>query len=247
MFIRKYWLPLSVFLVAIAGVGLYLLATQPPKEPIVIYKVVEPEKPTEQPKAEAPVGDTSQGGHVHADGTWHEGPHETEVQRPDSQSDAQRHSTASPVRSGPPENRRMGLPEDILSPEYIAMVKAAVQTSIALFDERTEDGLTVPEFTHARNLVTESRWDAHRCLQRFFDDTLNNRAYLEKYEQIIALDHPYRDFVDGRYPRPKLNADQLAEIEKAADELDAILPKNPLGGEPLPNPYRERLQEEENR
>ncbi|MYA72550.1 hypothetical protein F4009_00125 [Candidatus Poribacteria bacterium] len=78
MFIRKYWIPLSVFIVAIVGIGLYLLATQPPKEPIVIYKPVEPiEKPTQQPKeTEVPEGDTSQGGHVHADGTWHEGPHE---------------------------------------------------------------------------------------------------------------------------------------------------------------------------
>ena len=80
MFLRKYWLPLSVFIVAICAVGLYLLAIQPPPEPAKIYKVVEPEKPTEQPTTEAPVGDTSQGGHVHADGTWHEGPHETEVQ-----------------------------------------------------------------------------------------------------------------------------------------------------------------------
>lgn len=82
MFLRKYWIPISVFIVAIAGIGLYLLATQPPKDPILIYKPVEPiEKPTEQPKAEAPVGETSQDGHVHADGNpWHEGPHETEVQ-----------------------------------------------------------------------------------------------------------------------------------------------------------------------
>ena len=83
MFIRKYWIPLSVFIVAICAVGLYLLATQPPKDPILIYKPVEPiEKPTEEPKAEAPVGDTSQGGHVHADGTWHAGPHEAPVDRP---------------------------------------------------------------------------------------------------------------------------------------------------------------------
>ena len=75
MFLRKYWLPISVFIVAIVGIGLYLLATQPPPEPVKIYKAVEPEKPTEQPKAEVPVGDTSQGGHVHADGTWHKGPH----------------------------------------------------------------------------------------------------------------------------------------------------------------------------
>jgi len=77
MFLRKYWLPLSVFLVAICAVGLYLLATQPPPEPVKIYKVVEPDKPTEQPKAEVSPSETSQGGHFHADGTWHEGPHDT--------------------------------------------------------------------------------------------------------------------------------------------------------------------------
>ena len=79
MFLRKYWIPLlSVFIVAIVGVGLYYLQTQPPKEPIVIYTPVEPiEKPTEEPKAEvSPVGDTSQGGHVHADGNpFHEETH----------------------------------------------------------------------------------------------------------------------------------------------------------------------------
>ena len=84
MFLRKYWLPLSVFLVAIAGVGLYLLATQPPPEPIVIYKPVEPlEKPTEQSQTETPVvqdtPEPQQNGHTHADGTWHAGPHEQEA------------------------------------------------------------------------------------------------------------------------------------------------------------------------
>ena len=77
MFLRKYWIPITVFIVAICAVGLYYLQTQPPKDPIVIYKPVEPlPKSTEQPPADAPVGDTSQGGHIHADGTWHEGPHE---------------------------------------------------------------------------------------------------------------------------------------------------------------------------
>ncbi|MDE0426704.1 MAG: hypothetical protein OXN25_17780 [Candidatus Poribacteria bacterium] len=73
MFIRRYWLPLSVFIVAIVGVGLYYLQTRPPKDPILIYKAAEVEKPKHP---QAPVGETSQGGHVHADGTWHEGPHE---------------------------------------------------------------------------------------------------------------------------------------------------------------------------
>ena len=35
------------------------------------------EKPTQQPTtAQAPVGETSQGGHVHTDSTWHQGLHE---------------------------------------------------------------------------------------------------------------------------------------------------------------------------
>ena len=73
MFFRKYWIPFSVFIVAISAVGLYYLQTRPPKEPIVIIKPVD----IEQPKETAPpVGDTSQGGHWHGD-EWHADPHET--------------------------------------------------------------------------------------------------------------------------------------------------------------------------
>lgn len=78
MFIRKYWIPILVFTVAIVGVSLYLLSIQTPQEVIKIYKPVEP-----LPKSEvkAPVGETSQGGHIHADGTWHEGPHDAQVEQ----------------------------------------------------------------------------------------------------------------------------------------------------------------------
>ena len=79
MFGRKYWIGLTVFLMAIVGISLYYLQTRPPKDPIVIYKPVEP-----LPKSEvkAPEGDTSQGGHFHSDGTWHEGPHDPVVETP---------------------------------------------------------------------------------------------------------------------------------------------------------------------
>ena len=46
MFSRKYWLPLSVLIVAIAGVGFYLLQAQPPKRPVVVIKPVAVEKST---------------------------------------------------------------------------------------------------------------------------------------------------------------------------------------------------------
>ena len=243
MFLRQHWFGLSFLLVCGVIVSLFFILQPTPKAPIKIYKPVEP---VEKPTAKAPpVGDTSQGGHFHADGTWHEGPHERPaelpaVQRPQPQSEAQRHAPVAVSQ------QRM-LPEDILSPEYIAMVKEAVQTSIALFDKVHEDDGIEATFVNARNLVTEARGDAHRFLQMYIDDTLNNKAYLEKYERIIALDDPYGDFVDARYPKPKLNSEQLSQLRKAADEFDALLPKNPIGGEPLPNPYRERLQEEENR
>lgn len=42
MFLRKHWLPISVFVVLIVGIGLYHLQTQSPKDPIIIYKPVEP-------------------------------------------------------------------------------------------------------------------------------------------------------------------------------------------------------------
>ena len=76
MFLRKYWFPLSVFVVASVGVCLYMLTTQPPKPPIKVYNMVEPiEKPIQQPKAKVPVGETSRGRHFHAGGTWHAEPH----------------------------------------------------------------------------------------------------------------------------------------------------------------------------
>ena len=70
MFIRKYWIPLLVFIIAIVGVGLYVLQTRPPQEPILIIKPVEFEK---QP-AKAPVVEQPEPvGHVHEDRTRHEG------------------------------------------------------------------------------------------------------------------------------------------------------------------------------
>ena len=59
MFLRKYWFPLLAFIVSIVGVCLYILTTQFPQ---------------------APVAETSQGGHFHEDGTFHTQPHETEAQ-----------------------------------------------------------------------------------------------------------------------------------------------------------------------
>lgn len=65
---------IGILVLLICGVvSVYFLRTDLPEEPIKIYTPVEP---TPKPKAEAPIGETEQDGHVHEDGTWHEGVHE---------------------------------------------------------------------------------------------------------------------------------------------------------------------------
>ena len=122
MFIRKYWIPISVFIVAIAGVGLYLLATQPPKDPIVIYKAVEPiEKPTQQPTtAQVPVGDTSQGGH---DGL-HEAPPTAGISEP-----------VTPVSPEKPGPIVLPIPSGIV-PDWTAMSPDELAAAIEAIERR---------------------------------------------------------------------------------------------------------------
>ena len=77
MFLRKHWFGLSFLFVCGVIVTLFFILQPTPKAPIKIYKPVEP---LEKPTAEVPEGDTSQGGHFHADGSWHDGPRESKVQ-----------------------------------------------------------------------------------------------------------------------------------------------------------------------
>ena len=72
MFLRKNWLPISVFVLVIVAVGLYVLSSQPLNLPITSFKPVAVEKP--------PTHETAEGGHFHADGDpWHAGAHEAEA------------------------------------------------------------------------------------------------------------------------------------------------------------------------
>ncbi len=65
---------ICIFVFLICGVvSVYFLRPDLPEEPLKIYTPVEP---TPKPKAEAPVRETEQDGHIHEDGTWHEGAHE---------------------------------------------------------------------------------------------------------------------------------------------------------------------------
>ncbi|MYH83745.1 hypothetical protein F4141_23935 [Candidatus Poribacteria bacterium] len=182
MFLRKYWIPLSVFLVAIAGIGLCLLATQPPKEPIKIYKAVEPEKPTQQPIPQAPVGDTSQGGHVHADGTWHEGPHEQVA-------DAQAPQTETPQPQ-----------EALFSKEEDARSTANLLDHLETYLPLAEENRDILKRTYERQLKVLKHFEEMNTKRGNFWDTSGQKervaeakANLDAQEQDIANLKKWRD------------------------------------------------------
>ena len=108
MFFRKHWFPLFFLFVCCIIVTLFFTLQPRPKETIKIYKAVELiEKPTQSPMAEVP-SETSQGGHFHADGTWHEGPNEP-VEQPTERAQ----QSAVPDISGLPETSDDIDPDDI--------------------------------------------------------------------------------------------------------------------------------------
>ncbi len=239
---------LAFFVLCVGGSLLYMqhVAQQGAEELAETQDRIAQWNEKQKPTTEGKAGDTSQGGHFHADGTWHGEPHEPPVEQPPTAqfrepSAAVQTQNASQVQQG--SAQRM-LSEDILSPEYIAMVKKAVQTSIDLFDKVHEDDSIEATFVNARNLVTEARGDAQHFRRLYYET--GDETYLDKCYQIIALNHPYLDFVRSRSPIPKLNSEQLSQLCKAADEFDAIASQITVGPKPR-NPYREQLQEEENR
>ena len=69
LFRNRLFIGILVLLIC-AAMSIYFLQTDTPKAPIKIYTPVEPI--AKQPPK---VGDTSQGGHFHDDGTWHAEPH----------------------------------------------------------------------------------------------------------------------------------------------------------------------------
>ena len=95
IFTNRLFIGVCVLLIC-GVVSVYFLRTDISDEPTKIYTPVEPlSKPTEQPKVEVPVGDTSRGGHFHADGTWHAEPHGTPVEPPQKTSP---HQNVDPLR-----------------------------------------------------------------------------------------------------------------------------------------------------
>ena len=75
---------LAFFILCVVGGTLYIshVEKQGVEELATDEDPVKQVTEKQQPTAEAPVGDTSKGGHFHEDGTWHAEPHDAPVDRP---------------------------------------------------------------------------------------------------------------------------------------------------------------------
>ena len=82
LFSNRLFIGGVLILLVCTVVSVYFLRTDAPEAPVKIYRPVAVEKPPEPSNAEAPVEDTSQGGHVHEDGTFHAEPHEIPAETP---------------------------------------------------------------------------------------------------------------------------------------------------------------------
>ncbi len=201
------------------------------------------ERRNQEPPAEVPIVEQSaEAGHFHEDGTFHAEPHETA--KPSTEINTPQ--VSDPPRSEVSNVVPRRLPEDVFSAEYTAQVKAAVQTCVSLFpasDEEREAG----GYTESFWILMEALNDAAKLSDLAY--RTKNPSYKARSDEIYALQEPF----DSITPRPKLSADQLAQVEKAAQEFEVITQRlSPTEQQRLrelgiDNPYRTRLEDEQNR
>lgn len=204
MFLRKYWIPLSVFVVAIVGVGLYMLAIQPPKDPIVIYKPVEPLPMAHGTKAS--VEETSQGGHFHADGTWHE---------------AEVHPTAE-VSQPQPQDIPTRIAQGTPNAHPITNTLSINAKREAQYQERVKQYLIDrAQWKEKRDKVYTERRQAGDALLQLLSDTL------EKRERINSTGDA--EFSDAEKQEITAKSEKLMEnIDAAVKKLDTVTKEEPV-------------------
>lgn len=197
MFIRKYWKSsITVFVLAIAGVGLYMLATQPPKEPIKIYTPVEPlEKPP-------PPGETAESGHWHGD-EWHAQPHEAHT--PDEVSQ----TPMSPKEKLPLAETEVKADTAPLDNTLSALPPSAVPENIP------EHLKFPPDLRGAYYSTRDLSSGEERRLQNIFKEIVRDynlgRSRASLWHQFIAAEKAYRAHAAqelGRTPAGTMSGDR---------------------------------------
>ena len=185
MFIRKNWLPLSVFLIAIVGVGLYYLQTRPPKSPIKIYKAVEVET-----KPKPPPGETAESGHWHGD-EWHAGSHDAHAPAGGSEQPPPQLAEHTPVvPPTPPETATLDL----------KALEGPMMERYKRFQEIAETLPKDADITRRDVIVASGLVPSQEELRAMSDDELSSlrKASLEKAAEIYPeLDRRRERVING--------------------------------------------------
>ena len=116
---RKVYIPIVLGLAL--TIGFLALRSDVVDDPVKIYKAAEVSKSTAQPPTKEPAGDTSQGGHFHADGTFHAEPH-VEAEKKDGHFHADGTWHSNKDSDIQPESLIMPNGETITNPDKIATI-----------------------------------------------------------------------------------------------------------------------------
>ena len=147
-------------------------------------------------------------GHRHADGTWHEGTHDTPVAE----------KVASDEKYTLPEKYR--LPDDVFSEAYTEKLKSLVQICVELYhlpkEERKARG-----YDDAWVGMHNGWNDASDLINHYF--LTYDETYSERYEEIMKIIEPFKALV----PRPNTPMPESLQRAKAltpemSDKIDEI-------------------------
>lgn len=215
MFIRKYWIPILVFLVAITGSTVYWLKTQTPLEPIKRYTVSDTLKtptdtPTETSKTEISTEtETGQSGHWHSN-EWHPEPHQPTISPAPT-------SSVADTQYTPTEVTQAGmLQEDI---------DAAREN--ALYREQLR------QYHEARNQWWERNDDLHKRIMQHYEkgqklspsvSEMGVEAYIEYVKEIRSLPEAEKNKIKAAYDA---HLEKLEALQKEAKVLQQEKPVPP--------------------
>ena len=186
MFLRKYWLPLTVFvLIVLIGCGLFYGRKGAKQEPIKVHKAVEVETKPKPP----PPGETVESGHWHGD-EWHSEPHEAHAPAQVSEQPPPRKQSAAGETPDTPQTPTQ-LPADFVNPTS--------KSSNPLFADGVPEHLQCPPElinVYAVELDPEIRERVYQITDEILEKYNPNRPLTEVYPAFIEAERWYHANAD---------------------------------------------------
>lgn len=203
MFIRKYWIPLLIVMLALVGCGLFYGRKGANQEPVKVYKPVEV---SEQPVEPKPPGETYETGHWHGD-VWHSTPHNTHVP-------AEVSEQPPPVSAGESPIETANAPPAIETPieTETDFVNPTSTSSNPLFADGVPEHLQCPPElinVYAAELDPEMRERVYRITDEILEKYNPNRPLPEVWVAFIERERWYHANADPEGAGVSMGANRM--------------------------------------